>query len=132
MRRRTLDQIEALIKRRQARIRRDANAITKLEAQRKRLLKARVVKVAAPVAEKPRISEDLSIPTFLQRKRDGEERDKIAAAAILAEQAERKRTKTRIRIEEMKAKQSGATRRMPLTGKEAMAAIAAAVTRDMK
>jgi len=67
--------------------------------------------------------DDLGIPTFLQRQQDAETRDKAAAEAIRAEQAERKRNKTRVRIEEMKAKQSGATKHMPLQGKDALKAI---------
>jgi len=67
--------------------------------------------------------DGLAIPTFLQRSRDAAARDKIAADAIRAEQDERKRNKARVRIETMKAKQSGATRKMPLSGREALAAI---------
>jgi hypothetical protein len=51
------------------------------------------------------------------------QRDKAAADAIRAEQDERKRNKARVRIEEMKAKRSGATKQMPLQGKEALKAI---------
>jgi hypothetical protein len=66
---------------------------------------------------------DLGIPTFLQRQKDAEARDRAAADAIRSEQEERKRNKARIRIDEMKAKQSGAAKRMPLQGKEALKAI---------
>jgi hypothetical protein len=66
------------------------------------------------------------IPTFLQRKKDGEMRDKVAADAIRQEQADRKRAKSMARIETLKAKKSGAAKRMPLEGKAALAAISAA------
>lgn len=75
-----------------------------------------------PVAELP-IADDLAIPDFLQRKRDGERKDKETADKIRAEQAERKTLKARGRIATMKAKQSGETRRMPLTGRAALEAI---------
>lgn len=45
------------------------------------------------------------------------------AKAILAEQADRTRTKSRARIAKMKAKQNGDTKRMPLTGRAAIEAI---------
>jgi hypothetical protein len=79
------------------------------------------IKTEAPKLE--RTADDLGIPTFLQRQKDAEARDKAAADAIRAEQDERKRNKTRVRIEEMKAKQSGVTKRMPLQGREALKAI---------
>lgn len=63
-----------------------------------------------------------AIPPFLQRKAD----DKAAADAIRKEQADRKTQKARGRIEKMKAKQRGDTKRMPLSGKDALAAIRAA------
>jgi hypothetical protein len=50
--------------------------------------------------------------------------DAYAPADQLAEEiAERKKAKAHGRIARMKAKQSGATKRMPLSGKEALAAI---------
>jgi hypothetical protein len=76
--------------------------------------------VAAPPAPE---SLDTSIPDFLKRKREGEARDKAAADAIRAEQAESKRTKTHARLEKMKAAKRGETRKMPLSGKAALAAI---------
>jgi hypothetical protein len=66
--------------------------------------------------EKP--TDDLAIPTFLKR----EPLDPVAAE-IKAEQEETKRRKARGRIEKMKAKKSGATTAMPLTGKAALDAI---------
>lgn len=83
---------------------------------------------AAPVpAPAPVVSDvtdilvsELPIPDFLDRTtKSAKERDRVAREAILAEQADRKKAKTRNRIEEMKAKQSGVTKRMPLTGKAA-------------
>lgn len=66
---------------------------------------------------------DKAIPDFLARKRSADQRDKIARQAIEAEQAERKKNKARVRIETMKAKQRGDTKRMPLSGRAALAAI---------
>lgn len=63
---------------------------------------------------------ELPIPDFLDRRKSAEQRDKIARDAILAAQTERKKNKARVRIETMKAKQSGATKRVPLTGKAAL------------
>jgi hypothetical protein len=88
-------------------------------------------RVTKTQSESPRVAStppaDLDIPTFLQRKRDGEERDRIASEAILQEQAERKRNKAKARAEEAKAKKSGAATRMPLQGKAALDAIAQGV-----
>lgn len=77
----------------------------------------------AILAEARATADDIGIPDFLARKRDAERRDAVAAEAIRAEQAEHKRTKSRNRIAEMKAKQAGDTRRMPLSGKAALEAI---------
>lgn len=72
---------------------------------------------AAPVALAPR-ADDLAIPTFLQRRK----LDPVAKQ-IAAEQEATKKAKARGRIDKMKAKKSGETRKMPLTGKAALAAI---------
>jgi hypothetical protein len=71
---------------------------------------------------------DLEIPGFL--KRAGSiatmtPADLQAVQEIEAEQANKKRTKARVRIEKMKAKASGETRKMPLTGKAALEKIRA-------
>ena len=66
---------------------------------------------------------ELAIPDFLDRKKASEQRDRIAREAIEREIAERKKTKARARIETMKAKQRGDTKKMPLTGKAALEAI---------
>jgi hypothetical protein len=47
-------------------------------------------------------------------------RDAEVAARLKKEAAERKRTKALVRIEMLKAKQSGELQRMPLTGKAAL------------
>src|SRR5262249_11222588 len=65
------------------------------------------IKAEAPKLEPERAADNLGIPTFLQRQKDAEARDKAAADAIRAEQEEHKRNKARVRIEDMKAKQSG-------------------------
>jgi hypothetical protein len=59
------------------------------------------------------------IPGFLRRQAA----PSPVAEAIREEQAETKRLKAQGRIAKMKAKQSGETRKMPLTGKAALAAI---------
>ena len=64
---------------------------------------------------KPTTPADLSIPQFLQRRPLSPE-----AAEIATEIAEKKKAKARGRIEKMKAKKSGATKAMPLSGKAAL------------
>lgn len=108
-------------------VQRSVRMITKLQRQRQRLQKA----MAKPPAVKPTQVESVqplpkaiieearatadepAIPTFLQRPFNPYE----------AEQREAKRAKSRVRIEKMKAGQSGDTKKMPLQGKEALAAI---------
>lgn len=149
----TLEHVDASIARWKARLKRAMTALGKLEKQRKRLVKAAaspprkppepavpastlvaavkghisrmtatpvVAKTAdnsaqvAPVPEQP----DLGIPAFLQRPK----LDPVAAE-IKAEQDETKLRKSRGRIAKMKAKKSGETRKMPLSGRAALAAI---------
>ena len=136
-----LGRVETASARWHSRLYRAANMIRKLEAAEKRL-RAKIAERQKPkpagkadfddplpdldqlLAETEKETvDDLGIPTFLQRQKAAEARDKAAAEAIRAEQEERKRNKARVRIEEMKAKQSGATKRMPLQGKEALKAI---------
>jgi hypothetical protein len=141
-----LEQNAAALKRWRTRLKRAMTAIDKLEKQRKRLEakaqadlavttgKRPAVRVSVPAhptvdsettlgtvppAPAPTVEIDTSIPAFLQRKKPG---DPIGEQ-IAAEQAETKRLKARGRIAKMKAKQSGETRKMPLTGKAALAAI---------
>jgi hypothetical protein len=114
--------------------------IDKLEKQRKRLAKkpdhlgtmVEIVAATVPstgpvtgfipvVKPEPLVKAaeiDTGIPTFLQRKK----LDSVAAE-IVAEQAETKKKKAQGRIAKMKAKKSGETRKMPLTGKAALDAI---------
>jgi hypothetical protein len=133
-----LGRVETASARWHSRLYRAANMIRKLEAAEKRLR----AKIAERQKPKPTgkadfddplpdldqllaetAADDLGIPTFLQRQKAAETCDRAAAEAIRAEQEERKRNKARVRIEEMKAKQSGATKRMPLQDKEALKAI---------
>lgn len=64
----------------------------------------------------------LDIPGFLRRQGPSDA-DKAAADTIKAEQAATKKAKAQGRIATMKAKKSGETRKMPLTGKAALALI---------
>jgi hypothetical protein len=109
--------------------------VDKLEKQRRRLEKgARPdLAIAPPGSKRPEpkpvvapvpaavpapITDDLAIPTFLQRK----PLDSVAAE-IKAEQEEHKQAKARGRIAKMKAKARGDLAKMPLTGKAALEAI---------
>jgi len=66
-------------------------------------------------------NDPLDIPDWLLRRRaDSQPTDQQVAEQIKTEQAERKRDKARVRIEKMKAKQRGDTRKMPLSGKDAL------------
>ena len=64
--------------------------------------------------------DDLGIPAFLRRQSKA---DADVAAEIKAEQAAVSKAKAAGRIAKMKAKKSGETRKMPLTGKAALALI---------
>jgi hypothetical protein len=55
-----------------------------------------------------------------------------ATADLKTQQTERKKEKARVRIEKLKAKKSGATTVMPLTGKAALKAISAQVNEGIK
>jgi hypothetical protein len=99
--------------------------LTSLRRQVQRLAKAlaaeptsKPMPATVPVAVEAKPVPD--IPTFLQRSKEADAKDAAAAAAIKAEQAERKKLKATIRSEERAAKASGATKRMPLTGREAL------------
>jgi len=121
----TIEHVEASLKRWRTRLNRAVTAINKLERQRKRLLAA-PTKAKPPIKSVPELAaemvgvkpDDLSIPGFLQRKK----LDPVAEQ-IAAEQAETKKLKARGRIEKMKAKRSGDLKKMPLSGKAALAAI---------
>lgn len=146
MKRNTLEDNAVALKRWRSRLKRAMTMIEKLERQRKRLEAKSQSGVGLPSAARadhpkklvPRqpaarpeplavtimreITEppkeiDTSIPSFLKRTPDP------VAEQIKAEQAETKRAKARGRIERMKAKQRGDLKKMPLTGKAALAAI---------
>jgi hypothetical protein len=125
-----LEQNEAATKRWRTRLKRAMTMLDKLERQRKRLEKAAAGRASLPAYPtvhseatlgtlpppvEPPI--DTGIPAFLQRKLDP------VAEQIATEQQATKTAKARGRIAKMKAKQSGETRRMPLTGKAALQAI---------
>jgi hypothetical protein len=129
----TLETVTASMARWQTRLRRAVRAIEKLEKQKKRIEKS----VAKPKAEPLAVTimreiaapdptpgvicravPDTGIPAFLQRKK----LDPVAEQ-IKAEQVETKKKKAAGRIAKMKAKQSGETKKMPLTGKAALEAI---------
>ena len=136
----TLEHIDYSISRWKTRLKRAMTAIDKLEKQKKRLIKATAVRAFVPAyptvdsettlgavpptpvmmietPAPPPMRGDDGIPTFLRRSPDP------VTEAIKVEQAETKRLKAQGRIAKMKAKQSGETKRMPLTGKAALAAI---------
>ena len=132
----TIEKLDASISRWKTRLRRAVNMIDKLEKQRKRMA-ARPPSLTAgkPVAEAraatpvpPPIPPspveavaapgNLDIPEFLRRSRPD-----AAGEAIAAEIAERSKAKARGRIAKLKAKKSGDTKKMPLSGREALAAI---------
>jgi hypothetical protein len=165
----TIEQVQANLKRLRSRLKRTVNAIDKLEKAEKRLLsKARsgvaqsveqtavnrsvagsspaagAIEEAKPIppaivkteyAPPPSLGSDpqsahpsppppdLDIPIFMRRAAAAKRRDELAAEVIRQEQEERRKTKARNRIAEMKAKQSGETRKMPLSGKAALAKI---------
>jgi hypothetical protein len=67
--------------------------------------------------------DDLAIPEFLRRGRAAQKAVDEQVEAVRREVAETKRLKTQGRIAKMKAKRSGATRAMPLSGRAALAKI---------
>lgn len=110
------------------------NAIKRLR-QRQAYYAKKVVKVepkAPPVQDKPSnpskpaSKPDSGIPGFLRRdKSDGDAADKKAADEIRDNIAEQKRTKANARIAKLKADKAGDRKKMPLQGREALAAIQA-------
>jgi len=74
---------------------------------------------SAPVAPPQKQLDDLGIPDFLRRQSNPDP----VAEQIREEQAETKRRKAVGRIAKMKAKKSGETKKMPLSGKAALDAI---------
>lgn len=72
-----------------------------------------------PPAPKPDIDTD--IPEFLRRGAAAQKAvDEVIADQIRQEQADTKKKKAQGRIAKMKAKQSGETKKMPLSGKAAL------------
>jgi hypothetical protein len=70
---------------------------------------------------------DDDIPAFLRRGQAAQQAaDTVIAEQIKAEQAATKKRKAAGRIATMKAKKAGDTRKMPLTGRAALAAIRSA------
>lgn len=134
-----IDKLEhnaAAIKRWRSRLKRAMSMLEKLERQRKRLERPRpLAQVLGPVenvGSMPPVPKGLltldkldpppadtdGIPVFLRRPK----LDPVAEQ-IVAEQQEAKRLKAAGRIAKMKAKKTGETRKMPLTGKAALQAI---------
>ena len=74
-----------------------------------------------PTPEPVKVIDD-AIPTFLRRA-PATAADVAAKAEIEAEQLARRKTKSRVRVERMKAKQAGDLRKMPVSGREALALI---------
>ena len=104
-------------------------AIPRLEKQLERydrqvamnspLEKAEPVEVEQPapqVISGVQMMDDLKVPAFLDRNKTEEE----TKAEIAAEQAATKSAKARGRVAKMLAKKSGETKRMPLSGKDAL------------
>ena len=74
-----------------------------------------------PTVEPVKVIDD-AIPGFLRRA-PANPADVAAKAEIEAEQLERRKTRSRVRVERMKAKQAGDLRKMPVSGREALALI---------
>ena len=145
----TTEQIDKEITRWKAKLRRALNRLDDLDRMRKIVngtikprTKARpvtMIAIAAPEKPVPAVETDHlpepafvklaadkkeGIPDFLLRtQEEAEAKDAAAREAIKAELAERTKAKAAGRIAKMKAKQSGETRKMPLTGKAALDAI---------
>ena len=126
----TLEQIERSLGRLRSRLYRTVNAINKLEKAHRRVKRRVELEALQPkpapepvavVTARP-IEDDLSIPAQFIRPRLNQA-DEAAKAEILAQQEATKKAKTTARIAKLKADKAGDTKRMPLTGKAALAAI---------
>ena len=127
-----LDHNAAAIKRWRSKLKRAMTTLEKLERQRKRLEVAEAKKVTAVEPPPPPVEtatvvtspvkDEGGIPDFL-RVQPRSKADQEAADELRQEQEERKRAKARGRIEKLKAKKSGETRKMPLSGRAALAHI---------
>jgi len=149
MTKKTIEQIETSLTRWKTRLRRAMTMIDKLEKQQRRLVRKRDTYEQPPLAPRPRLTEAEQvaepvlrkvagmpstgavlvaapaaddIPAFLRRQSS----PSPVAEQIKAEIEEKKRLKARGRIATMKAKKAGETRKMPLTGRAALAAIRSA------
>lgn len=111
----------------------------RLLKMRKQLARLGRAMAAAPKpvnpAPAPEVKAELdgAIPAFLDRRKAADLKDAEARARIEAANAERKRAqaerskiKSQVKKEKLMAKLTGATRKMPLTGKAALAHIKAA------
>ena len=117
-----LAQTDAAIIAWQRRLFRASTMLQTLTAQRRRLQKPVAAK---PVLAKPAHPLDIPAglkrgPALLEKVLNG---DTLAKAQIASDVAERKKAKARGRVARMKARLSGETKKMPLTGKAALAAI---------
>ena len=130
-----IEKIMASIKRWKSRLKRAMTAIEKLDRKLRRLeAKPVAPKVDLKVKQPEPMHHDAFVPRgdlaatadvgdmpdFLKR---GMAADKAAADQIRAEQEALKKAKGKGRIEKMKAKARGDLKKMPLTGKAALAAI---------
>lgn len=130
-----LDHNTAALKRWRTRLQRAMTMVGKLEKQRMRIEKkmTQAEQLAEPVLRKlagmpkpegavlvpsPPAKDDLAIPAFLDRAKPDP-----ATEQIRQQIKENIARKARGRIERMKAKQRGDLKKMPLTGKAALAAI---------
>jgi hypothetical protein len=135
MKRRTIDQIEALLKKHRSKLKREINAIDKLERQKASAskpkpqpkpqpkpvldVKSEVLKILTGVDE----TLDIRQQPWIKKASNLNDADKAAIAAIEAAQKERKDAKAAAAKTKRKAKLAGELRKMPLEGKAALAKI---------
>ena len=127
----TLEQVRASIKRWRSRAKRAQTALDKLYRLEARMLRIPASPAALPpvVVATPadallaHVEDQLGIPSFLQRGLARKSPLSPAAVNVLEENEVVRKRKSAGRIAKMKAGQSGETKRMPLSGKAALAAI---------
>jgi len=144
---RTFESIDADMAKQRTRMKRAIGAIYRLERERKNLARGARPRGHIALADPmgtigPAIRESLAdlrvtstppvtmiavaapadegIPDFLDRRKAADKADAEAKAKIEADNAERKKAKALGRIATMKAKKSGDTKRMPLSGRAAL------------
>jgi len=143
---RTFESIDADMAKQRTRLKRAIGAIYRLERERKNLARAARPRGSIDLADPigtigPAIRESIAdqkvtgapvtmiavaapegdgIPDFLDRRKAADKADAEAKAKIEADNAERKKAKALGRIATMKAKKSGDTKRMPLSGRAAL------------